>query len=275
MPFTAIFCSSPCQPMPMPHQHHHHCSFPFIPAPFNAVFCSSPCHLLLNATPPPPLLFSHPRAIYCCFLFIPVPFTPQCHTTTTTALFCSSPLTSVQMIVLNFLASPLMMPVTARVPYRYHLVSAAANVAGTLLALAGVLGNDPGICRALYARPDASCSTMRHVLDRAWLSMQPYHPLLQRMLGLHLALHSRVGCIAVILTWHMAASLLMTCVMYYVELRSRLEWLLQQHDPRTHSAALALWHSGGLLLAWTWSNLLSLSTVAIVCLLAVLATVVS
>lgn len=155
-------------------------------------------------------------------------------------------------MMMHVLGSPLIVPLTDMVPFRFHLLTVVANAAGALIMLVGGFGTGHGICSALRAN---KCAALRAV-DYAWSVQEPSFMLLQQAMWQSQPDASlRRGCVVVLWSVHLVASVLMTCVLYYTELRSRLQWLVMvsHNDPRMQSAALALLHSG-MALMWTWST---------------------
>lgn len=167
-------------------------------------------------------------------------------------------------MIMHTLGSPFMVPLTAMVPYCFHLPTVVSSAVGALLVLGGGLGS-PGICPALCNK---QCNALG-IVNSFWRAQRPVWSLLQHAMG-HtstLATTPQLGCVVVLWSAHLLASLLITGVLYYMELRSRLQWLLLHSDSSSHSAALALWHSGGVSLAWTYSAMASLLLAGLVAVL--------
>lgn len=168
-------------------------------------------------------------------------------TTLPVASVCRSsclPNTTVQTMIIHVIASPLMVPLTAMVPYHLHLWTVVLDAVGAWLTLAGVT-HTPGLCTALYAN---RCNA-RAVIDN----------LCSTLLGMGPSTTSPRACALVLWSVHMAASLLLTAALYYTELRWRLRWLaLREEGTPGRAAAVALLHAGSVLTAWTLGTVASL-----------------
>lgn len=171
---------------------------------------------------------------------------------------------TVHMLMLHLLGSPMLVPLTATIPYQNHLITVVASAAGAVHMLWG--GRSPGLCTALRQLPQPGCVGMWRKLQMIWAPLARTLQVVRNVLGSGVWTASATSvtppldhqelqsCVVVVLALHLMFSVLMSCLLYNVELRSRLQWLLQHGDPSSQSASVALLRSGGLLAAWTVNN---------------------
>lgn len=177
---------------------------------------------------------------------------------------------SVQFLVLHVLGSPMLVPLTAMIPYKNHLITVLCGSWAAVRMLSGGRRNN-GLCTALQQLPQPPCVFLWHTLQTMWVPLSSALQTVRNVLGIWTPenVSNTQFCIMGVYALHLMFSVVMSSLLYYMELRSRLLWLLRNGDGHSQSAAVALLRSGGLLLAWTVNNFLFLSLLGLVSLLVV------